>query len=266
MKRSQHFRLTSVDSLCLLAIVVSFVVWDHFQSALAFVSTSSGGGSSSRRSRRGNNLLQNHFSFIMKATPSSTGSRSASTTNPLPNLPIPEPICSNVPGTWAYDTMSRRVNEEILERTVQDCAEDLSKPAFAKIRSNIDALRAELSSAATTKLSYLDKEAAPSDKEWQEWYDILQPYITNGDTWLTAPWMVTEFYVYRRLMQCFQFWTPNQPGYYYDPFRKQKQAGLISSVGSSEPALKRIAGLPTDSEEGLQLAVSLALWCVKICG
>ena len=163
--------------------------------------------------------------------------------------------------------MSRRVNEEILERTVQDCCADndfWNANEFAPIRSRVAALRAELTHAATTPLTDLEREAAPSDQEWHEWHTILQPYIAAQDTWLTAPWMVTEFYVYRRLMQCLGYWTPDSPGFQYDPFRKQKQAGLISSVGSSEPALARIAALPVNekSEEGLQLAVSLALWCV----
>jgi len=160
--------------------------------------------------------------------------------------------------------MSRRVNEEILERTVQDCAEDLAKPEFATIQKNIQALRAELSAASSTKLTHLDKALAPCDKEWQEWYNILQPHIEAGDTWLTAPWMVTEFYVYRRLMQAFDYWSKDSIGYQYDPFRQQKQAGLVSSIGSAEPALARIAGLPVDSDEGLQLAVSLALWGNKM--
>ena len=193
-------------------------------------------------------------------------SESSSSANPLPRLPLPDPICSNIPGTWAFDTMSRRVNEEILERTVQDCIEDLVENAnFEPIRIRIEALRHELTHAATTLLTDLDPEAAQSDKEWREWHAILQPYIAAKDTWLTAPWMVTEFYVYRRLMQCFRYWTKESPGYLYDPFQKQKKAGLISSVGSSEPALTRIASLPLEekSEEGLQLAVSLALWCVS---
>ena len=32
--------------------------------------------------------------------------------------PMPPPIRSNVPETWAYDTMSRRVREEILDKVV----------------------------------------------------------------------------------------------------------------------------------------------------
>ncbi|CAN0405762.1 unnamed protein product, partial [Scytosiphon promiscuus] len=33
-----------------------------------------------------------------------------------PSAPLPEIIVSNVPGSWAYDTMSRRLRENILMR------------------------------------------------------------------------------------------------------------------------------------------------------
>ena len=36
----------------------------------------------------------------------------------LPKLPLPPMLLSNEPGTWAYDTMSRRVRTEILGREV----------------------------------------------------------------------------------------------------------------------------------------------------
>lgn len=233
--------------------------------------------------------------------------------NPLPNIsPLPPAICSDVPDTWAYDTMSRRVNEDILALTVADCAADLDKPEFAHIEASIDALRNELSHAATTKLTPLDKPKLPPTeprtktttddanddptinisnyeeriKEWNEWNAILTPLIEHEDTWLTAPWMVTEFYVYRRLMQCFDYWNKDSAGYKYDPFYRQKRNGLVSSVGNAEPALRKlqhlVATLPnfninansistsssSTSESsirtGLTLATQLALWGNKM--
>lgn len=243
-------------------MTVSLCCWTFFaRTSSAWIAARTGSSDNNPHSKS----FQRFRSSIMEASPSSTSGVSSSGTSaaiPLPRLPIPDPICSDVPDTWAHDTMSRRVNEEILERTVRDCAGDLARPEFAAIRRSVEALRAELSAAAATGLTHLDRAKAPSDKEWREWHEILEPHVAKGDTWLTAPWMVTEFYVYRRLMQCFGYWTEDSAGYMYDPFRKQKQAGLVSSVGSSEPALARIAGLPVDSDEGLQLAVSLALWYV----
>jgi hypothetical protein len=72
-------------------------------------------------------------------------------------------------------------------------------------------LRAELDNAAETKLTYLKFDEvedgrkgvlAPGDSEYKsetvvdrekrEWEDILRPFVEKGDTWLSAPWLVTE--------------------------------------------------------------------------
>lgn len=189
------------------------------------------------------------------------------TARPMPRLPIPEPIRSTEPGTWAYDTMSRRIDEEILQRTFEDCREDFESPAFANVLKRFEELREDLQFAATRQLTYLDDlpEDASEErvKEWNEWKQILEPYVENGDTWLSAPWMVAEFYVYRRLIQAIGFWEKGSAGYMYDPFIKQKRAGLTSSMGSAEPMLKRIPKIPSN-EEGITLAASIALWGNKM--
>jgi hypothetical protein len=178
-------------------------------------------------------------SMMTMVSPSSPTSADAHTTttsnnNPKPKLPIPEPIYSNIPGTWAYDTMSRRVDEEILQRTYNDNKEMFETEAFSSIKAKFDALRKDLQTSSTLKmLDDLPKDATPERRrEWQEWKEILQPFLDRQDTWLTAPWMVTEFYVYRRLVDAIGYWDVDSPGYHYDPFSKQKRAGLMSSVGS----------------------------------
>ncbi|KAG7337403.1 DUF89 domain containing protein [Nitzschia inconspicua] len=197
------------------------------------------------------------------------GSSTASfqnTENPKPKLPIPEPIYSNIPGTWAYDTMSRRVDEEILQRTYEDNKDVLEREDFGTIRSKFDALRKDLQTSSKLQmLEELPSDASPERKrEWQEWKTILQPFLDRQDTWLTAPWMVTEFYVYRRLIEAIGFWDQDSPGYLYDPFVKQKRAGLESSVGSAEAMLAKIPNLPKSSSEGINLAASIALWGNKM--
>lgn len=196
--------------------------------------------------------------LIMKAT---------TVDQPLPRLDLPPPIYSTEPGTWAYDTMSRRVDAEILQRTADDNQETFDSAEFAPVKKRFEALRKELQNAAHTKLTYLDDLPADSSpervKEWEEWKVILEPFIERGDTWLSAPWMVTEFYVYRRLMQCVDYFNPDSPGYLYDPFIAQKRAGLRSSVGSAEPMLSKIGNLPADAQ-GIAIAASIALWGNKM--
>ena len=198
-------------------------------------------------------------------TMSASSSSSATSSAPKPKLPIPQPIYSDTLGSWAYDTMSRRVNEEILQRTYEDIQDDLESDAFQDILKGFNELRRDLKESS--KLQMLDDlpENASDERkrEWNEWKQILEPFIGKGDTWLTAPWLVTEFYVYRRLMQAIGYWTEGSAGYNYDPFIKQKRAGLETSAGSAEPMLTRIPGLPKTSE-GINLAASIALWGNKM--
>ena len=211
------------------------------------------------------------WSHLRMTSETPTTARSASSIRPLPRLPLPEPICSDTPGTWAYDTMSRRVRNEILQRTWDDNADTWSQSSWATVRSQFEQLCRELETAATTPITYLDETSTSGStdaadnilQEESEWRSILQPYVERGDTWLTAPWMVTEFYVYRRVVQAIGYFDPHSVGYQYDPFAKQKQAGLQSSVGSAEALLSKISQLPP-TKEGLGIAASIALWGNKM--
>jgi hypothetical protein len=225
------------------------------------------------------------------ATTTATTDSSETTSNQSnpkePNLPIPDPIYSDVPGTWAYDTMSRRVNEEILQRTYDDNKDVWENdPKFEPILKRFNELRNDLQNASKTKLKLPLKPPADSTesrlKEWMEWNDILQPFIQKNDTWLTAPWMVTEFYVYRRLLiDVIKYWDEYEisdnedddgerilnPGYLYDPFKDQKYAGLVSSVASAENVLGKINNVDEEgnaSDDGIKLATSIALWGNKM--
>ena len=205
----------------------------------------------------------------MKATASSS-SNTANTDTPMPQLALPDPIVSTTPGTWAYDTMNRRVDAEILERTWQDNKQVFQQPAFGAVGKKFQALRHELQNAATTKIAYLDDlppDASPERvKEWREWNEqLLPPLVQAGDTWLSAPWMVTEFYVYRRLMQALDYFNPDSVAYMYDPFAKQKHAGLVASTGSAEAMLAKISALSlANTQQGIALAAGIALWGNKM--
>jgi hypothetical protein len=207
-------------------------------------------------------------SFLLAPTLDSSSSllmTAATSDTPKPALSIPKQICSDEPGTWAYDTMSRRVDEEILQRTFDDNKETWESPEFKNVLDRFLELRKDLQSASKlTMLDYLpDGASAKSVREWNEWKSILQPFLDQDATWLSAPWLVSEFYVYRRLIQAIGYWNEGTVGCSYDPFAKQKLAGLESSVGSAEPMLGRISNLPK-TNEGIDLAASIALWGNKM--
>ena len=184
-----------------------------------------------------------------------------------PTLDLPNPIRSEEEGTWAFDTMSRRVDAEILERTYQDNKEKFEQ-WDPQILANFDELRRELRNAANVKLTYPKEPSKGASSpqrllEYEQWKAILKPHVDALESWLSSPWMVAEFYVYRRLMDCLGYWDAESPGYLYDPFEKQKQAGLGSSTASAESVLAKISQLPP-TDDGLQVALSMALWGNKM--
>lgn len=170
--------------------------------------------------------------------------------------------------------MSRRVDSEILQRTFEENLSDFESSRFSDFRVRFEALRTELRDAGNIPLTYLeplsrlDKEDDDDNndidhdriEEHAEWQAILRPYVSNGETWLSAPWCITEFLVYRKLMECLDYFEPSSSTYRYDPFRNQKEAALVSSVEAAEGALGRIAVLPTNDMDTLGAAVALSLW------
>eukprot|EP00522_Entomoneis_paludosa_P011142 CAMPEP_0172442402 /NCGR_PEP_ID=MMETSP1065-20121228/2837_1 /TAXON_ID=265537 /ORGANISM="Amphiprora paludosa, Strain CCMP125" /LENGTH=438 /DNA_ID=CAMNT_0013192243 /DNA_START=243 /DNA_END=1559 /DNA_ORIENTATION=+ len=195
----------------------------------------------------------------------SSSDAAVSAAQPTPALELPEPLRSETVGTWAYDTMSRRVDAEILERTYQDNKDQFEE--WPQVMKDFQKLRADLQDAANVKLQYPtkpeDDASAERKLEVEQWMEILKPHVDASETWLSSPWMVSEFYVYRRLMDCLGYWDPSSDGYQYDPFLKQKMAGLESSTASAESVMAKIPQLPP-TDDGLQIALSMPLWGNKM--
>ena len=182
---------------------------------------------------------------------------------PKPALPLPPPILSLTEGTWAYDTMSRRVDSEILGRTFTENEAEFTSDKFQDAYKRFQELRSELQNAKETPLRPLDPSIGGIAGDEDDWEQLLAPFLNEKDTWLSAPWLVAEFYVYRRLMECLAYWDPEAPTYKFDPFSKQKRAGLETSPGSAENVMARLTTLP-HTKEGVALAAAFALWGNKM--
>jgi hypothetical protein len=218
---------------------------------------------------------------IIKMSSSSTDQQNAETntlfgSSHKPKLPLPEPILSLTPGTWAYDTMTRRIDEEILQRTYED-NESLytTDDAFAAAFEKFQALRKDLQNAANTPLRHLEplpshlQEDPIRKREDDEWREILSPYVDVDPpkTWLSTPWLVAEFYLYRRVIETLDYFNPQSSTYLHDPFHAQKFAGLETSVATAEPILAQLSGGKLGSkpvEDGFALASAFALWGNKM--
>ncbi|KAA8499123.1 Protein-glutamate O-methyltransferase [Porphyridium purpureum] len=161
---------------------------------------------------------------------------------------LPPEICSDVPGTWAYDTMSRRIRTDILARVVRE--NTTFTPSVAAALRELDL---ELQQAASKPLTYISADGGPDVDEWNA---RLEPYVREGKTWLTAPWAVAEFYFYRRLMSVIDYFSA-----YEDPFQLQKELGLSSSVDSMAAIARRLnSALRQSKHDELISFVFTSLW------
>ena len=173
---------------------------------------------------------------------------------------LPPPMTSTEPGTWAYDTMSRRVSEEIIPRIINDNEAELSRPTSPH-RSEcllvLNDLRSSLESGSTGFLRGL----ADTGPDIALWDSILRDIPEEKRNWLEAPWVVTEFYLYRRIVEAFRFFETG-----YDMFTKQKAQGLIEALPNIDEIAARLPGLLVSDDKAtiVELAVLTSLWGNKM--
>jgi Damage-control phosphatase ARMT1-like domain len=106
---------------------------------------------------------------------------------------------------------------------------NFSPQAFSLLK----ALDDELAAAAGTLLTPIADDGGPDVEHWNT--VILAPSLEAGETWLSAPWSVSEFYFYRRLMTAIDYF--REP---VDPFASQKQLGLSSAAVSIRTLAARV--------------------------
>eukprot|EP00898_Chlorokybus_atmophyticus_P005673 jgi/Chlat1/6106/Chrsp40S09029 len=174
---------------------------------------------------------------------------------------LPPRLRSDTPGTWAHDTMSRRVRTDILARVFTENADRLKEDVQAAV--DLRHLDSELENAATVKLGehFLQDDGGPDLNAWRAY---ITPF--EDDTWLTAPWLVTEFYFYRKIMSAFRWFEKG-----IDPFTQQKERGVISSLEPMAALAARMKDLLTSlggesqdhlaaQEAGFRLLLYTSLW------
>ena len=159
-----------------------------------------------------------------------------------PSLPLPRPITSEVPGTWAYHTMSRRV-VEIARRTLVE--NDFSEEIIRRVQ----ALIAETPDEAIRLMNH----TAPDADAWDEY---TQPYLDQN--WLTPPWFFTETYFYRRLIEATGFYEVGS-GLGVDPFHYQKEQGLLTTGETIRHVAARLDEWIASGIESEHIAALLAI-------
>eukprot|EP01031_Cornospumella_fuschlensis_P032752 gene32752-39592_t len=176
------------------------------------------------------------------------------------NEDVPPMWVSTTPHTWAHDTMTRRVIDDILPRIIEDNLEDLTNESSrlgSDCLSLLKELRVDIAKGSHGFLRSLE-DGGP-DKE--DWDSLLSEIPDRHRNWLQAPWLVAEFYFYRRVVEAFRFFETK-----YDMFRQQKQAGLMESMSFTCQLAESLPMLLKEDEKSALLEVGLytSLWGNKM--
>ena len=175
-------------------------------------------------------------------------------------MPLPPPMRSNVEGSWAYDTMSRRVVEDILPRIIEDNSDELTQPT-SPLRSECLLFLNDLkSSLECGKGGYL-RGLSDKGPDLLVWDKILATIPDDERNWLDAPWVITEFYLYRRVAEAFRFFETG-----YDMFVKQKASGLTDAVPVIDEITSKLPALLASSHlaDALEIVIQTSLWGNKM--
>jgi hypothetical protein len=151
--------------------------------------------------------------------------------NPIekPALPLPEPLSGSVFGSFAYDTVTRRmprIAREVLEEN----------ELTPEVRGELENLIQDLPLSPIRRLRDV---TAPDAEDWRIY---CTPYL--GQDWLSAPWFFAEIYFYRRILEAIGYFTPG-PYQGYDPFLIQKAKALAAA----EDAIRAMAWRLEDALE-----------------
>lgn len=177
-----------------------------------------------------------------------------------PSLPIPNPIYGSELGSFAHDTIVRRL-PAIVKRAIDE--NDFSE----EIVRDLQTLVTEI---PDRPIRHLEDLKAPDEKEWQR---CIQPHL--GINWLEVPWFFAEFYLYRRILESTRYFRPGVSGYLKDPYALQKQLGLESAKSTLHPLAASVnrwiadqAGMPDVIHRVLMVALwgnkaDMSLWPIR---
>ncbi|MCW2903074.1 MAG: hypothetical protein JWO67_5339 [Streptosporangiaceae bacterium] len=160
---------------------------------------------------------------------------------PAPSEPLPPELLNNDPAGFAWGVWHDRTPK--LVTRIRD-----SHPYDRAQRRALDALLEEISSGLMRPLA----PHTPDRETWESWG---AHYF--GKPWLDAPFLWSESYFYRRLLEAVGFFDPG-PWHRVDPFEHLKTAELRDPALQPDlAALDLLEQLPVDEQGQAKLLASL---------
>ncbi|MFJ3494490.1 damage-control phosphatase ARMT1 family protein [Streptomyces sp. NPDC086091] len=156
-----------------------------------------------------------------------------------PAAPAPPPVLlGNEPGSFPHGVLAER--HPAIVRQVADAF-----PYGPDVRRALDALLANCAEGVIEDLP----DDAPDRARWHTWG--LDTAL--GRSWFDVPWLWSESYFYRQLLQAVGYFTDGGPWQGVDPFRPFKQAELDSPETDEELAALDALADRTPAERGRAL-------------
>jgi len=169
---------------------------------------------------------------------------------------VPKEILSDREGSWSYDTMNRRILKEIYPRILKDNFEYLASHPI--VREKLCALESNMGKGRDGVLVPITDDGSDSDI-WNSLILTDKLATSVGSDWLSSPWLISEFYFYRKVIEAFNYSHSK-----YDMFAIQKLAGLHSSLEFINSLAITVAARSTIPHDSMELAIYSSLWGNKL--
>lgn len=164
-----------------------------------------------------------------------------------PKLPIPQPLRGSDPGSFAQNTVLKRL-PDIARRVISE--NSFPQRVVQKLENLIQEI-------PLTPIKHLNDSNAPDMADWAQYID---PHL--GDNWLQIPWFLAETYFYRRILEATGYFEAGE-GYQVDPYAHQKQQGLEThqaEITGLSAKLNTWAKQPDKRLDNLATLLTINLW------
>lgn len=200
------------------------------------------------------------ISLSLSKMSSITSSSSLFSKSHLARISLPPPMFSNSPGSWAFSTMTERIVNDILPRIISDNEMELTSPS-SPLRSECLLQLNDLRSSLLCKSSGILRGLGDSGPDHLLWEEILNSIPSESRNWVDSPWVISEFYFYRRIVEAFRYFETG-----YDMFAPQKLRGLLDAKMTIDDIALRLPYLleSEDISRTLEIAVHTSLWGNKM--
>ncbi|HEY0713256.1 MAG TPA: damage-control phosphatase ARMT1 family protein, partial [Polyangia bacterium] len=179
----------------------------------------------------------------MKLAPPSSDETAVTVSQTANALEVPRPWSTGDLGSFAWDTLKRRVPEILAD------VRRRMGPVPADVNAALDDLDAEIRRGTLRGL----RESAPDREAWDA---ATAPHV--GRSWLDIPWYFAESYFYRRILEATGYFGRG-PMAGKDPYTAHKNEEWAAAEGPRRTA-DLLASAPSETTLRLEALLLGSLW------